>query len=209
MIEELLHSLDIIEASHKHSGMSGATLFSVEGVQFGVHWKSKTIGFPGTNEDKDWFRNLDTSLVKNDWGSGRVHQGFKRYTEIAFPHLFDAIKHQEGWTFAGYSLGAPLAYLSALRYSNQGGNVKKVFYIAGPKCCDGTCVKQNPLDVTRVVVNGDPVPWFPVGNLLPPRLYRHFPNVLKLGKNKLWNFVHHLHDFPSYRSALEAEGEKV
>jgi len=73
------------------------------------------VVFCGTRGDI--FSNIvdDLDARWRPWGPGRVHRGFLRALDSAWPALASRLEPTRRWCFAGHSLGGALALLAALR----------------------------------------------------------------------------------------------
>jgi pimeloyl-ACP methyl ester carboxylesterase len=213
--QTLIRYLYLCKMAHTKTPGKGYGLVSTRGVQFVVCFSEKSVNFAGTNElttslFRDWRRNLDTSMVVNPYGPGRVHQGFLRYTEEAYSAVLQCIGNIEGpWTFSGHSQGAAIAALTAMAYQKQGGLINKVYCFAGPKFCDAECRDSIQMEIIHITNRWDPVPRLPLITLFPPRLYRRVGKTVLVGPSGMRGFRTllkkglNVHWFTEYKHALE------
>jgi triacylglycerol lipase len=156
------------------------------------------IVFRGTNNTKDWLRNLDTIQVAG-YG-GHVHQGFHIALMEAWVTVLKKLARlrtsgQLLW-IAGHSLGGALATLAARRLElDQGERPSAVFTYGAPRVFDPSAARRFRAVLYRFVNRTDIVPHVPP----PLLLLRQFKHVGK--------FVHLLED--GVVDTAEAEWNKM
>lgn len=98
------------------------------------------VAFRGTQTTEDAIANMDTTLVDNPYGAGRVHRGFlERYQTFR-----DELRHvgadwrvsPSEWWLTGHSLGAALATLATFDLRPARAAV-----FGSPKVGDGACAR--------------------------------------------------------------------
>jgi triacylglycerol lipase len=100
------------------AGLDEVAFFDEKDTEcFIVHARDKTwaaLVFRGTEGLRDWLFNIDFPPVP--WTTGKVHGGFKRALEPAWPKIEPVLASLDCPIFyAGHSLGAALATLAASR----------------------------------------------------------------------------------------------
>jgi hypothetical protein len=126
------------------------------------------VAFRGTQELRDWLRNIDIRPREWEPGRGHVHSGFWNALEEVWPSLSATLVSLAGPVFfTGHSLGAALAVLAAARI-DAAHRPRAVYAYGCPRSGDQQFAGTYPdVPVYRVVNNRDVVA------RVPPRPYKH------------------------------------
>lgn len=128
------------------------------------------VVFAGSNDLRDWMRNVATRLRACAVRGGRVHAGFERDFLAVRERLLDALRGAARVGIAGHSRAHPLACRLAEELHASGMEVPFVITFGGPRWCDAARRdRYNALRIPthRFVVGWDAVPRWPKG------AYRH------------------------------------
>jgi triacylglycerol lipase len=134
---------------------------------------SAVLAFEGSEERRDWIRNLHTG--KRPWVGGRVHAGWhEAWMSIWYPVVMALKNHGTPSVITGYSLGGAIAQIAA-----AGIGASRVVTFAAPRAGNTAFARELSLrcEVTRYVYGSDPV------RRLPPWWlgYRHAGELRRLG----------------------------
>jgi predicted lipase len=141
------------EVQFAHGASSEAALIKVGDFH--------VLAFRGTEEPRDWRRNIDVRF-DDDWGGpGRAHKGWVGALNEVWPQFEETLRAIATPIFyTGHSLGGALAILAAARFAPTA-----VYTYGGPRCGDAEFAREHPLRdrIHRVVNNRDLVPRNPPG----------------------------------------------
>lgn len=146
-----------------------------EGFVAGNEWHVVLV-FRGTDNPRDWLRNLDTVQVSGY--SGRVHQGFHNALMECWATVVKKLQrlrmHGQLLWITGHSLGGALATLAARRMElDQGEQPAAVFTYGAPRVFDPEAARRFRINLYRFVHDKDIVPHVPP----PLLLLRQFKHV--------------------------------
>ena len=141
------------------AGLAEPVFFAREGT-FGFV-SGELCVFRGTDEVRDFLRDLDTALVPD--GDVKVHRGFQRALDCVWDELAGLLEGR-AVCFTGHSLGGALATLAAWRQ----GEVARAYTFGAPRVGERLLHERLRAPVHRVVNNNDLVTRLP-----PPLGYRH------------------------------------
>ena len=118
---------------------------------FAATWNNEVvIAFRGTEKSfADWLgTNAQVGFVRNPWGDGHMHTGFRRAADSVYQKLKFFVRHhrsEDSRVFlCGHSLGAALAVITAVRMSNdsQMPDARGVFTYGSPRVGDAVFAEE-------------------------------------------------------------------
>jgi hypothetical protein len=153
-----MSGLELIAAAAAGRGFSLARLrFAYEVAPDG----SLLVAIAGSDDVRDWFRNLSTDLV--EWpggGPGLVHLGFWEGCEILHRWFWARARGRE-LHLHGYSLGGAVAALLGLALRESGREVGSVTTYGAPRFCDSEFARAYPIPLVAYRCGRDPIPTLP------------------------------------------------
>lgn len=126
-----------------------------------------TLVIAGSNDLRDWLRNINTRLVpfelsckKGVQSLGMVHEGFLEAAYLLYRDAVRAARDDETIHIAGHSLGGAVASLLAVLLWQE-GYLPKLTTWGAPRVGNETFATSFPLSARRYVCGRDPVPRLP------------------------------------------------
>lgn len=137
----------------------------------------------GTDEVRDWMRNLNTSRVAVEHGS--AHEGFLAAADRIVDRL-SGIEQGVTIHLTGHSMGGSVAALVAYRLYQLGKNVGRVFTMGAPRFANPELCEfmDARIDHTRIVNGNDAIP------RVPTRIrFKHCGSLLYFNRKQepVWN----------------------
>lgn len=146
--------------SHAHAGRA----LCRARLHFGIRDQpdgSLLIAVAGSNDLRDWWRNLSTSLER--WGEGTpglVHLGWSEAADVLHRWLWSRTRGRQ-IHLHGYSLGGAVAALLAMSLHEEGREVLSVTTYGAPRFCDETFASAWRLPLVAYRCGRDPFPRLP------------------------------------------------
>jgi pimeloyl-ACP methyl ester carboxylesterase len=102
--------------------------------------KLVVVSFRGTSGFRDFVTDGDIRRVRPEWAAGGVHNGFKTALDSVWSQVTTKLgppsaQQKDIWV-TGHSLGAALAQLAALRLTQAGYRVQRVYTFGTPRIGD-------------------------------------------------------------------------
>ncbi|MCD6024096.1 MAG: hypothetical protein K0Q91_1012 [Fibrobacteria bacterium] len=122
------------------------------------------VVFAGSNDLRDWMRNLSALLKACPEHGGRVHAGFEGDFQRVKNILLDRLSGCARVGISGHSRAHPLACRLAEELSSRGVEVAFVVTFGGPRWCDAARRARydaRGIPTHRFVVGWDAVPRWP------------------------------------------------
>lgn len=142
-----------------------------------------TVAFRGTDDLRDWWTNLDASVVKKGRGNLHVHHGFWQHAALFWQPLLEFFERHEikHVTVCGHSLGAALAtvfateLLLARTSDDKIPSLDHLYTFGSPR----VYASRSPLhDFTHRFVNNNDVVAHVPSNFLSPWNWDHVGQIV-------------------------------
>ncbi len=148
----------------------------VEDLAAGIwmHQENCILAFRGTNQPKNWLRNIDALLEQFD-NYGKVHSGFLAAFDLCWQHLRRHMPTYKQLICCGHSLGGAMASIAALTCK-----ANALFTFGSPRVGDETFSQQFEHIFHLRCCNRDDI----VTHLPPSKdrfIYKHIGEALWLG----------------------------
>lgn len=161
------------------------------------------IAFKGSSSIKDFFYNINTTLITTEDIKGKIHKGFyellaKGNTVDKLSNLIENYPDETKVVFTGHSLGGALASLMASYCQNKFGSDKISLVTFGSPRVGNYNFSTTITNSNRIINDKDPVSLLP----FPPR-YTHLSPRQLLGDSGVFHgFTLNAHKISMYYDLL-------